>query len=124
MKSIKIDGLAKAVEQALGEYSEYVTAEVKEVIRETGKKAAKELKKTSPRDSGDYAKSWKSDTVRETANTIHISVHASDGHYRLTHLLENGHAKRGGGRVAAIPHIAPVNEEALEFVEREIEKNL
>lgn len=124
MKSIKIDGLSKAVEAALGEYSEYVTAEMKEVIRETGKKAAKELKKTSPRASGDYAKSWKSDTVKETANTIHISVHASDGQYRLTHLLENGHAKRGGGRVAAIPHIEPVNEEALEFVEREIEKNL
>ena len=43
MKKIKVDGLSKAVEAALGEYSEYVTAELKEVIRETGKKAAKEL---------------------------------------------------------------------------------
>ena len=44
--------------------------------------------------------------------------------YSLTHLLENGHAKRGGGRVKAIPHIGKVNADVMEMVEKEILKRI
>ena len=123
-KRIKIDGLADAVSDALNEYSGYVSAETKEIIRNAGKTAAKELRRTSPKDTGEYAKSWKSKVTSETARTIHVSVYADHHQDSLTHLLENGHAKRGGGRVAAIPHIEPVNDEILDQIEKEIDRAL
>ena len=42
----------------------------------------------------------------------------------LAHLLEHGHAKRGGGRTRAIPHILPAQEAAEEQLMNDIERGL
>ena len=42
----------------------------------------------------------------------------------LAHLLEHGHAKRGGGRVRANPHIAPAEEVGVEQLEQDILRGL
>lgn len=123
-KGISIDGLSGAIFGILNEYSDYVSAETKEVIKKAGQTAVKEIKAAAPKDTGKYAKNWKSKVVSETANTVHVSVYAESRSYSLTHLLENGHAKRGGGRVAAIPHIEPAERKIIEQVAAEIEGKL
>ena len=72
--------------------------------------------------TGKYKKSWKNKTTSENANTIQVTVYSSVP--GLPHLLEHGHAKRGGGRVSAIPHIAPAEEAAEEKLLKDIEKAL
>ena len=52
-----------------------------------------------------------------------MTVH-SKNRYQIAHLLEHGHAKRGGGRVAAIPHIAPAEAYGEESLKNKIERGL
>ena len=122
-KTIPVDQLASEVMSGLEEYAELADDVLKKEIQEAGKTAKKQIEQTAPRKTGRYAKSWAVKKVSETSNSLEVTVH-SRNRYMLTHLLENGHAKRGGGRVAAIPHIAPAEELAVQTLEKNIEREL
>lgn len=119
---IKAEQLEKTVSDIYKEYLDDVQENVKDDVQKAADDAVKELKSTSPKLTGKYAKSWKQKTVKESSNEKDIVVHA--GRYQLTHLLENGHAKRGGGRVQGIPHIKPVEEKVTEKLEDDIKEDL
>ena len=122
-KTIPVDKLAEEVMNGLEEYAELTADVLKKEIQEAGKVAKQQISETAPRKTGRYAKSWAVKKISETSNSLEVTVH-SKNRYMLTHLLENGHAKRGGGRVAAIPHIAPAEETAIQSLERNIEREL
>ena len=122
-KVIQVDQLAKEVMDGLEEYAKLATDVLKKEIQEAGKTAKMQIEQTAPRRTGKYAKSWAVKKTSETSNSLEVTVH-SKTRYALAHLLENGHAKRGGGRVAAIPHIAPAEEAAVQSLERNIETAL
>ena len=122
-KTIPVDKLAEEVMNGLEEYAELTADVLKKEIQEAGKVAKQQISQTAPRTTGRYAKSWAVKKISETSNSLEVTVH-SKNRYMLTHLLENGHAKRGGGRVAAIPHIAPAEETAIQSLERNIEREL
>ena len=122
-KKIKPEQLAKEVMDGLEEYAELAVDVMKKEIQETGKAVKQQISQTAPRESGRYAKSWAVKKVKETSNSLDVVVH-SKNRYMLTHLLENGHAKRGGGRVRAIPHIAPAEEMGIRELEERIERAL
>ena len=122
-KVIQVDQLAKEVMDGLEEYAKLAADVLKKEIQKAGKTAKTQIEQTAPRRTGKYAKSWAVKKTSETSNSLEVTVH-SKTRYALAHLLENGHAKRGGGRVAAIPHIAPAEEAAVQSLERNIETAL
>lgn len=119
---VSIDGMASAVQKELDKYVKDTAEVVKKAVEDTAKETVKELKTTSPKKTGRYAKSWRQRKEKESSSGEEITVYA--GVYQLTHLLENGHAKRGGGRVAGIPHIKPAEEKAIKKLEEEIRKGV
>ena len=122
-KTIPVDQLAAEVMSGLEEYAELAADVLKKEIQEAGKTAKTQIEQTAPRRTGRYAKSWAVKKTKESATALEVTVY-SPTRYMLAHLLEHGHAKRGGGRVAAIPHIAPAEQRGADELEREIERSL
>lgn len=118
--SIPIDRFLEAVEDVLGDYADEVTDGVKDAVKSVAKDTVREVRKRSLVDSGAYKKSWGQTTTRETPGGIVITIH-NRKHYRLTHLLENGHALVGGGRTRAQPHIAPAEKAAEKELLRQVQ---
>lgn len=121
--TIRIDQMADAIMQGLNEYAELATEDMKKAVKAASKTVKKEIQAGAPQKSGAYSKSWAVKTVRETANSLEQTVH-SKNRYQLAHLLEHGHAKRGGGRVSGKSHIAPAEQMGIDQLEDAIEKAL
>ena len=122
-KGISIDDMAEAIEKELIEYRELAVDELKTAVKKAGKTAKSDIGKSAPVRTGAYAKSWRMKVTEESAVGIGVTVY-SPSHYMLAHLLENGHAKRNGGRVTGERHIAPAEEHAKEQLTGDIEKAL
>lgn len=120
---VSIGQMADAIMQSLNEYAELATDDMKKAVKKSAKTVKEDISANAPKRSGAYAKSWTTKTTKETAGSLEITVHSSNK-YQLAHLLENGHAKRGGGRVAGRPHIAPAEQKGIEQLEHEIERSL
>ena len=122
-KRIRIDDFSNVLEQALSEYGDTAASSVKRAVTEAGEAVKEQIKATAPKDTGRYAKSWAVKTTKETATSKSMAVHSAK-QYRLTHLLEFGHAKRGGGRTKAQPHIAPAEQTGFEALLSGVEKGV
>ena len=120
---VKVDQMAAAIMEGLQDYADLATDDLKAAVKKAGSTVRKQIQQTAPSDTGKYAKSRTVKTTKETANSLEVTVH-SKNRYQLAHLLEFGHAKRGGGRVAGRSHIAPAEEAGIKELESEIERCL
>ena len=120
----KVNEIGRAVEKVLAEYKDATVETMKKAIDKTSKQAVRDLKADSPKRTGAYAKSWASKVDKKTSVLAYEKIVFNKKHYRLTHLLEKGHRKVNGGFVAARPHIAKVEQDAVKTLVKEIEKNV
>lgn len=127
MGNIKIDSLGAEIAKLMEEYADTVSLDMKSVVKTVSRNAVKELKTDSPKGKGSkkghYKDGWTSKTESENATAISVRIY-NKTKPGLTHLLEKGHAKRGGGRVNGIPHIAPIEEKVIEEYEKKLKEGL
>ena len=132
----KPENLVAALVSACQEYTDEVKETVKDGIIKIGEEAVAEVKFLSPVYKGDdtkrkypngsYRDSWTYHVDQERGK-IQVTVHAKRPHYRLTHLLEYGHALKDGtgrkyGEVGARPHISIANANAEKKVDKLLEE--
>lgn len=109
--AVSIDGLANAIAEELEYFESGVMEDVKQSVRTAAKSCVKELRTKSPNLTGDYRNGWTSKIAFESPTDIRVNVYNRTD-YQLTHLLEDGHAKVGGGSVDSMPHIGPAADKA------------
>lgn len=111
------------ITKILNTYAKDIANDVCDEAQRVGKIGVDELRNTSPKKTGSYRKGWKLTTEKNQWN-VRVVIHNATN-YQLTHLLENGHTTRNGGRTKPIVHIAPVerqcNEEYLNSVIKDIQ---
>lgn len=121
MNKITTDQLGSLVSEILDDYAEEVADVVTDEITKAAKLAQTQIRNTAPKNHGNYARSWsyKNTEGKSRMKKYFIQgkvVYSKSPHYRLAHLLENGHALRQGGRTRAFPHIAPAEQRAEDYL--------
>ena len=122
-KNVSVEGLADAVMEELTEYNRLAEETMKTAVTKAGQTVRKEIQAGAPVKSGKYARSWRTKKTKESSRALEVTVY-SLSRYMLAHLLEHGHAKRGGGRTRAFPHIAPAEEAGEKQLEADIIRGL
>ena len=119
----EIENLDSEISKILRMYDGNLSDEVKEITEEVSKTMLEEIRAAAPKRTGRYRRAMALTTIEETTLSYKKLWYVKKPHYRLTHLLEYGHVKRGGkGRVRAYPHIRKAADKAEEDYIKKIER--
>lgn len=117
------ESMTATILQSMKDYNAEITEKVATIVDEVGAEMLEDLKSTSPKKTGKYRKGWRTEKHYNKDGDLTIKAY-NKTHPGLTHLLEHGHAKKGGGRVSGIPHIKIAEEKACKNLLKRIEENL
>jgi hypothetical protein len=121
---IKVQGLAEAINRELTIYSQDITDAIKKESQDSVKKLVKKTKETAPvgNRTKHYRDNISSRKLEETDRGATYQWYVKGSDYRLSHLLENGHATRNGGRTRATHFIKNASDPILEEYEKRVEE--
>lgn len=111
-KTVSIDQLGEAIAQELTVYNTHVIDGIKKETRKSMKQLVADTKATAPvgNRKKHYRDSITSKKLSENERSITMLWYVKGSDYRLSHLLENGHALRNGGRTNGTHFISKAND--------------
>lgn len=110
------------INKLLDEYGDDVAEAVATTARKVALEGKKKVKAGGQGNWTNYNPSW---SIKTESDRLTFSAKIyNKKHYRLTHLLEFGHAKVNGGRTRVFPHIKPVNDWVQSEYERKLKEQL
>lgn len=122
-KSVKIEDLSYAIREELEIYDRDITQKIKRQAVRSIKQCVETTKLTAP--VGKRAKHYRDDiawrTLEDTYRKTVVQWYVKAPNYRLSHLLNNGHATKNGGRVEGTNFITRAHDETVRDYEKEIE---
>ena len=123
-KSIGIDQLSDAINKELTLYHENIIAKIKTETKKSMTQLVKETKATAPvgHRQKHYRDSITSKKLEENDKMLKMAWYVKGSDYRLSHLLEKGHALRNGGRTRGTHFIQNASDPILEAYEKAIEE--
>ena len=122
--TISVDELNEAIKDALEDYNEKVVTELKKSTKKAMSELVKTTKATAPvgRRQKHYRESITSKTLEDTHYGLAKLWYVKGSDYRLTHLLEHGHALRDGGRYEGTQFIGNALDGIIDKYVKEIEE--
>ena len=108
------------ITKILNDYSQDIQEGIVEIAENVAQDDVRELKSTSPKNTGKYAKGWQ---VSKTKGTGYVECIVHNGkRWQLTHLLEKSHLLRNGRKSTPKVHIYPVEQKSNQQFERQVEQ--
>lgn len=124
--AVQIDELDQALQSELKLYSDQVTDEIKQAAKDSAKDLVQVTKRTAPvgkrrkhyRDSITYG------LVSQSKRSAVYAWYVKGSDYRLSHLLEDGHQLKNGGRYAGTKFISKAVNKVIPLFEQKVEEVL
>lgn len=125
-KLVNINQLNDAIINSLDDYNREVVDGVKKVTKQAMNQLVKDSKATAPvgKRSKHYRDNITSKTLSETDFGLSKLWYVKGSDYRLTHLLNNGHALRDGGRYPGTNFLGNAVDKIVPDFMKEIEEVL
>ena len=123
-KSIGIDQLSDEIKRELTLYHSDIIAGIKREAKKSMSQLVNDTKATAPvgHRQKHYRDSIKSKKIAEDDKSITLAWYVDGPDYRLSHLLEKGHALRNGGRTRGTHFIQNASDPILESYLKGVEE--
>ena len=122
--TISIDQLSETINRELTLYSENIIDGIKKQAKDSMSQLVKDTKATAPvgNRKKHYRDSITSKKTAEDKNSVEYTWYVNGSDYRLSHLLEDGHALRDGGRVEGTHFIQKATDPIVEAYIKAVEE--